>query len=261
MSWSRSDLHSHICRHSPDAMLAAARAAGLIEYGITEHVFMLHEGQPLLPHQEEDGERCDRDWYVATIREHAAATGDLALRLGLEVDYFPAQHTAILDVLAGVEWDYLIGSVHEYDGIDIFSDAPADEDEGRRRWVRYYEVMAEAIESGVFDVISHPVRNAERNLYVPDNLDQLLSEIAAFAQLHGVALELNGYDTLNWPQLVERLAAACGRAGCYVTLGSDAHQPSHVAAGLERAEALARAAGVPGRVSFQRRERRLVPFE
>jgi histidinol-phosphatase (PHP family) len=241
-------------------MLTAARAAGLSEYGVTEHVFMLNEGRPILPHQTEDGVRFDRRWYVETIRDRAASCTDVELRLGLEVDFVPDRHAELLDVLADVEWDYLIGSVHEYDGLDIFRHAPRDATEGRRLWVRYYEVMAEAIESGAFDVISHPVRNAECNPHLPDNFDRLLREIASFAKLHGVALELNGYDTLNWPALVQRLVAACAAVGCSVTLGSDAHQPHEVAGGLQHAETLARAAGVPGRVSFQRRDRRVIPF-
>lgn len=260
MIWPQVDYHSHICVASLDAMVASARAAGIVELGVSEHIFQLNEGHLVLPELAEEGERFDRAWYVDTLRDSAAASADVMLRLGLEVDFVPAKHDPILAVLAGIEWDYLIGSVHEVDGKDIFSYVPSGAAEGERLWLRYYELIAEAIESGAFDVISHPVRNAERNPYLPARLDGLLEEVAAFAKLHGVALELNGHDTTTWPELAERVARACGRAGCPVSLGSDAHHPQQVGVGLTQAAAFAARAGVPGVMSFTRRERRVLPL-
>jgi histidinol-phosphatase (PHP family) len=258
--WPRVDYHSHICATPLDSMLADARAAGLREFGVSEHIFQLHEGAAVLPELRPEGERCSRDWYVETLQAAAADAPDISIRLGLEVDFVPDRHAEIMAVTRDVPWDYLIGSVHEIDGIDIFEPCELTAAEGERRWLRYYELIAEAIETGAFDVISHPVRYAITNPHLPANLDRLLEETAAFARLYGVALELNGDDMLRTPQLVERLANACGAAGCVVSLGGDAHQRGEVAQGLRAAAALAAAARVPGVISLKQRDRRIIPL-
>lgn len=258
MTWPGIDYHNHICGAPIEAMLAAARERGVREFGITEHIYMLYEGQTVFPNLEEEGVRCSRAEYVATVQEHALDRSGPLVRLGLEVDFVPGTEAAVATVLDGVEWDYLLGSIHVIDDIDIFEYIPSSNEEGERLWRRYYALLAEAIESGMFDVITHPVRNAERNPHLPPEFDRTLEEIAAFAKLHGVALELNGYDTVTWPHLVERLANACGRTGCVVSFGSDAHSPDEVTGGLHQAAQFAAAAGIRAALTSQRRERRLV---
>jgi histidinol-phosphatase (PHP family) len=258
--WPRVDYHSHNCAVPLETMLVNARAAGLREYGVSEHVFQLDEGHVVLPEEVEEGDRFPRAWYVQTVRDAAASSVDLAIKLGLEVDFVPERHTQIMAVTEGIEWDYLIGSVHVVDTADIFARADTEIEEGERRWRRYFELTAEAIETGDFDVISHPVRYAISNPHLPAEFDRLLEQVAAFALLHGVALELNGDDMARTPQLVERLAQACGRAGCVVSLGSDAHRAHEVGQGLRQASAYAAAAHVPGVVSFQQRDRRVIPL-
>ena len=258
--WPRVDYHSHICAVALETMLVNARAAGLSEYGVSEHVFQLDEGHLVLPEEQDEGMRFPRAWYAQTVREAATGSADLDIKLGLEVDYVPERHKRVMAVTDGVEWDYLIGSVHAVDTADIFSRVGPGAEAGERLWRRYYELIAEAIETGDFDVISHPVRYAISNPHLPAEFEQLLDEVAAFARLHGVALELNGDDVARTPQLVECLARACGRAGCAVSLGSDAHRAPEVAQGLRQATAYAAAAHVPGVVSFQRRDRRVIPL-
>src|SRR3712207_8624532 len=48
------DYHNHICIDSIDSMLAAAEQAGVREYGISEHIFMLDEGHEIFPEYTED---------------------------------------------------------------------------------------------------------------------------------------------------------------------------------------------------------------
>lgn len=259
MHWPGLDYHNHVCGAPIAAMLASAHARGVREFAITEHIFMLFEGQHLFPNQEEDGERSALSEYVNAIRDHGRSDQPL-VRLGLEVDYIPGTEDAVTALLESTEWDVLLGSIHEIDDIDLHMYTPQSREEGERLWWRYYELHAEAIESGLFDVITHPMRNAVLNSFVPANLDQCLDELAAFAKFHGVALELNGYDTTHFPHLVERLAAACGRTGCVVSFGSDAHAPEDVGRGLERAAAFAHAAGVRSALTVERRDRRLVPL-
>jgi histidinol-phosphatase (PHP family) len=259
MGWPGVDYHTHICESTIDAMLASAVEKDVCEYGISEHIFMLDEGHQVFPLVPEEGRRFSREWYVETCFDRSR-TSPVSIRLGLEVDYVPGTETQVADVLAGVDWDFLIGSIHEIDGIDLFEHAPADEREGQRLWQRYYELSIAAIESGAFDVLSHPVRNMINNPHVPEDVGDLLDAVAESAARNGVALELNGEDTRLWPEMVTALARASGRAGCAISLGSDAHRPETVAQSLLTASFIAAEAGVPGVVSFQRRDRRILAF-
>lgn len=260
VSWPRIDLHTHICMTSLDEMLASAAKHDIREFGISEHIFQLHEGQTIFPYFADEGPRISRDWYVASVRD-AAERGRMKVRLGLEVDFVPGTEGEVGALLQEVDWDYLIGSVHEIGGWDLFTETPADEEEGFRLWDRYYSLISEAIESGLFDIISHPLRNALLNTHIPAHLDDLLESVASVAAANDVALELNGEDITLWPDLIERLARACARTGCLVSLGSDAHGPENVARGLQRATEIATVAGVRGCVSFDDRERRFFSLD
>jgi histidinol-phosphatase (PHP family) len=260
MAWPGVDYHTHICESTIDAMLASAVEKDVCEYGVSEHIFMLDEGHLVFPLVPEEGRRFTREWYVETCLDRSR-TSPVSIRLGLEVDYVPGTEALVANVLAGVEWDYLIGSIHEIDGIDLFEYAPVDEGDGQRLWRRYYELSIAAIESGTFDVLAHPVRNMINNPHVPEDIGDVLDAVAKAATRNSVALELNGEDTRLWPEMVTALAQAAGRAGCAVSLGSDAHRPETVAQSLLVASSIAAEARVPGVVSFQRRDRRILALD
>ncbi len=124
VAWPGVDYHTHICESTIDAMLASAVENGVREYGISEHIFMLDEGHPIFPLIPDEGIRFSLERYVETCRERSRSS-QISIRLGLEVDYVPGTEARVADVLAGVDWDYLIGSIHEIDGIDLFEYVPA----------------------------------------------------------------------------------------------------------------------------------------
>ncbi len=79
-----------------------------------------------------------------------------------------------------------------------------------------------------FKVLSHPIRMSRATKAVPVDLDDLLLDLARIAKRRNKALELNGRDIDYAPELVRKLAIACSKAGCRVSLGSDAHHPREV---------------------------------
>jgi histidinol phosphatase-like PHP family hydrolase len=89
-----------------------------------------------------------------------------------------------------------------------------------------------------FKVLAHPVRMSRATKAVPPNLDDLLLDLARTARRRDKALELNGRDIDYAPALVRRLAIACSKAGCKVSLGSDAHHPREVFRNMGIATAL-----------------------
>ena len=257
MDWPRVDYHTHICVHPIDGMLERAAVVGVREYGISEHIFQLDEGRGIFPAIPEEGRRFSRDEYVGMVADARDRSG-LRVRLGLEVDFVPGTEVAVRAVLDGVNWDYLIGSIHQIGERDIFEYTPSTPSECHDLWRRYYQLFIDAASSGLFDILSHPARNSLLNSHLPDDIDELLGDIASVASANDVALELNGEDVSRWPSLVEKVANACGRAGCFMSLGSDAHEPGNVGRGLALATEIAVRAGVPGIVSFEGRERRIL---
>src|SRR5687768_11498751 len=107
VSWPRIDLHNHICLTSIEEMIESASDHGIREFGISEHIFQLHEGHTIFPHVPEEGPRVARDWYVTSVR-HAADQGKMNVRLGLEVDFVPGTEGEVGALLTEVDWDYLI---------------------------------------------------------------------------------------------------------------------------------------------------------
>ncbi|TRO48013.1 hypothetical protein E2P65_03540 [Candidatus Bathyarchaeota archaeon] len=84
----------------------------------------------------------------------------MALKRGIEVDYFPGEERRIGAVLEEHQWDFILGSLHFVKGIDIGSRRNSPRFfKGRRPDEAldvYFGEFRRAVESGLFDVIAHP---------------------------------------------------------------------------------------------------------
>lgn len=249
-----SDFHSHVSRSSAAQMVQAARDKGLKTLGLSEHDFQMREIRPILEHLPLEGALMPLADYAAAIQS-AARQFQMDVRLGMEVDFIPAQNGVIHALIQGQPWDFLIGSVHEVDGVMFESDHLTwGPEEGQGVWLRYMELLREAVSSGYFSLVSHPVRMYRRNQHVPPILDEELEKLAAEAASFNVALELNGYDTLHYPKLVRRLARACARHHTPISVGSDAHRPGDIAQAHAQTAAILRDAGLTTVRTWKQRE-------
>lgn len=237
------DFHNHISRSSAAQMAASARQKGIHILGLSEHVFQMHEGRPALIHTILEGSMFAITQYLAVVRA-AAQDAQLDIRAGLEVDFIPAKNEQIQATLQGYDWDYLIGSVHEIDGVGLEQQTITSSEQGEALWRRYFTLLHEAVKSGYFDVISHPARMRLRNPHEPSDIDEEYERLAAAASQHNVALELNGFDILSYPDTVKRLARACALYHTPVSVGSDAHIPPEIAQAHPQTEQLLHANGI-----------------
>ncbi len=237
------DFHSHVVRSSAAQMVQRAQEKGLRVLGLSEHVFQMSEVRPLLPHMHQEGPFLTLDDYFASI---AVATEHMHfdVRVGLEVDFVPDKHAEIVQAIAGRPWDFLIGSVHQVDGLLFEAQHKYTRAEGEALWLRYFDLLRQAVASGSFSLVSHPVRMRVANPFLPANLDEALEQLAAAATHHDVALEINGYDVLTYPSLVKHLARACALHHTPISVGSDAHDPRGIAQGHLLSEEILREAGI-----------------
>ena len=247
------DFHSHVARSSAAQMVQAAKGKGLSVLGLSEHVFQMSEARAPLEYMQLEGPLLTFAAYFDSTHR-AARDFQFDARIGLEVDYVPAKNEEIIASIEGYDWDFLIGSVHEIDGVVYEYVHRWSSVEGDAAWLRYFELQRAAVSSGHFSVVSHPVRMRVKTPYLPTRFDEELEKLAAEATHYNVALEVNGFDVLNYPGIVRRLVKACALQKTPISVGSDAHDPRGVAQGHPQAEAILREAGITKVRIWKRRE-------
>jgi histidinol-phosphatase (PHP family) len=110
----------------------------------------------------------------------------------------------------------------------------------------YFDLLARAAETGLFDTIGHPDLIKKFNLLPREGWDEDFAEVAPRIARSGAAVEVNTSGLRKpageiYPS--PGILRAAARAGLAVTLGSDAHDPADVGAGFDRAAALLRSVG------------------
>ena len=247
------DFHSHIVPSSAAQMIQAAQQKGLRVLGLSEHVFQMEEARPALEHMPLEGPLLTFATYIEVVREAARQSG-FDVRLGLEVDFIPGKNELIQSAIKGYDWDFLIGSVHETDGLFYEAENNWSKEEGEVLWLRYFELLRGTVSSGYFSLVSHPVRMRVNNPHLPPTFDEELERLAAEAARCDIALEINGYDVLNYHSLVRRLAKACALHQTPISVGSDAHYPKGVAQAHRQSEDILREAGISTIRTWKHRE-------
>jgi len=241
-----------------------ARAVGVDEIGFTEHVYYFRQTRPLwtVPYHVE---RCvyDIEDYVNAVV--TAKERGLPVKLGLEVDYVPGREEETHALLEPYPWDYLLGSIHWLDGFAI-DDRPRllDELGVERGWRRYFEALAGAGRSGLFDSLSHPdvVKIWDER---PDRstVEELHEQFTAAISESKVAVEVSSAGLHKhvgelYPD--PHLLTSCRAHGIPATLASDAHYPELVGRDFDRARELLRSAGYDTITVFEQREARQEPL-
>lgn len=255
-------------RATLEEMIAGARAAGVAEFGISDHYAPFPDGRAV-------------DWavpsgflpeYVERIlaAKEAEASG-LVIRLGIEIDFFPETIEAAKAELAPYPFDYLIGSVHFVkSGPDFF---PIDYDascwealspeEVNTVWRLYWQQIKALAESGCCDFIGH-LDLPKKYGFLPtvDLTAEAQAALDAIAAA-GLAIELN---TAGWQKPINEaypssgLLRAARERDIPLLINADAHLPEDAAADYDRARALARDAGYTELVRFERRQRFAYPL-
>lgn len=244
---------------------AVAAERGIAELGVAEHIHRFTDALSIWQHPWwRANAHDDVDAYCAFVRE------ETDLRLGIEADFVPGREDRIASFLEAREWDYVVGSVHflREDAVDMAGDwdvwgrgEPAE-----RVWRRYFETVAEAARSGLYDVMAHPdlvkVWGGERP--TPEGDPRRWYEPAVEGFLDGgVAVEVSTaglrkpvgeiYPSRAFLEMV-------ADAGLPVALSSDAHVPDDLGHRYEEAVALLEEVGIRELCVFEGRERRLEPI-
>lgn len=252
-----SHMHTPLCKHARGPLSAYAERAE--QKGLRGITFTCHSPMP-------DGWDAGLRMTLAQLpqyvdmveRAREEFTGRVDVRLGLESDYFPGMEGWIADIHDRADFSYILGSVHA-----LTKEFKARYLEGSTRLEyekSYFENLAQAAETGLYDCLSHPdvVKIAHPKQYdVADHLDtirRVLDRIAAT----GIAMELNtsglnkSYPEMN-PGMV--MLTEMARREIPVALGSDSHDAYRVGADFDVALDNLRDAGYDRVSYFINRER------
>jgi histidinol-phosphatase (PHP family) len=248
-----------------DRYRTVAGERGITELGVAEHIYRFRAALDVWDHPFwRPWAVDDLDAYCGFVRE------ETDLRLGIEADFIPGREDRIANLLEAREWDYVVGSVHFVGEFAVDMDDEWDVWRGgespERVWRRYFEWVAEAARSGLYDIMAHPdlvkVHGAGRPRPDGDLRRYYEPAVEAFADA-GVVVEVS---TAGLRKPAGELYPARAMlemvidAGCPIALSSDAHVPDQLGFRYEEAVAALQELGVKELCVFERRERRLEPI-
>lgn len=256
------DYHLHT-RYSdgksePEAYIEAAIKLGLKEIGFSDHLnpsggdtlwCMDHKKLP------------DYAEHILRLKkEHS----EIAVRLGLEIDYLPGKEKETEYIINSLPFDYIIGSVH-YLGAETVDLGPEfyigkDID---LIYENYFNLVCEAASTGFFDIMGHPDL-VRIHRFSPDaEITHLYSMMASAFEIHDVAFELNTNGRNKplhdfYPD--RKYLNIFAEHGVPVCVNSDAHFPERTGQYFKEAYELLKRAGYREMAVFDRRERYMIPF-
>ena len=240
----------------------AAEAVGVTELGCAEHMYRFTEALNVWRHPFWD------EWAIDDIDQYVEAVEASPIKLGIEGDYILGAEEKLEEMLGPRPFDYVVGSVHFLGDYSLDTeeysiwDGTQDPDD---IWRRYFETLASAARSGLFDILAHPdlVKVWGRAGRLPSVDPRTMYEpaIEAIAE-SGIAVEVS---TAGLRKGVGEIYPApafmemCVEAGAAFALSSDAHEPAQIAFRYPEGLAFLADHGVSEIAVFEGRERRLVP--
>ncbi|OGD45263.1 hypothetical protein A3K69_04590 [Candidatus Bathyarchaeota archaeon RBG_16_57_9] len=267
------DYHVHESR-SKDAtastiqsLVKAAEARGVEEVAFTTHLIL--EGPDATLGIQPD----ELDGYFTDIEEAQRDT-DVRLRAGLEVDYFASSESTLRRIIEEHPLDYVLGSTHYINGVDIGSRVEARGFFKGRPLAEaadeYFTAWGAAVESGLFDVMAHPdywrrflstarvepATYGEYGAVVLDAVDSMARcRVGVEVNTSAVRAGLGTFYPIR--ELLEVARATGVRR---VTMGSDTHSPEVLGYMIPEAARLLREVGFSSVSSFRCRRNTPVPL-
>ncbi|MDD4335299.1 MAG: histidinol-phosphatase HisJ family protein [Desulfotomaculaceae bacterium] len=258
-------LHTRLCGHAAgeiDEYLDVAARRGIKEVGFCDHLplYFLPPDKTIPGYAMDESDLPD---YISMIKNQALQA-PLEVKMGIEADFVPGHEDKLENILASHRFDFITGAVHFIDGWGF--DNPAELAEYAVRDIdtvyrQYFALIQQAALTGFFDIMAHPDLVKKFNFRPARDLRPLYEETARVFKNAGVCVEVNTAglrypvkEIYPGPELLEVFF----KHGLPVTLGSDAHRPEDVGAGLPEAIELIKNIGYREVATFSGRQIRFV---
>jgi histidinol-phosphatase (PHP family) len=261
-------VHDFRSRDAPNARIAdyivEAETRGIKEIAFTNHLILSgHDtGTSIKLHE--------IDSYLEDIWRAQEDT-EVSLKTGFEVDYIPDKERLIESTLNEYPLDFVLGSVHEVEGLNI-----AVKESSRRFFYarkipeaidKYYRTWQMAIESEIFDVMSHPdyFRKTVNHEIRWEDYGTAVYDAIESMKNYGVGFEINtsGYrhgigDKFPRDEFIMK---AINAGVDTITLGSDSHMTHTLGYQIRNAVEILDAFGLKAVSIFNARTEEKVPIE
>jgi histidinol-phosphatase (PHP family) len=238
-------------------MCAEALRKGLVEIAFTEHFDPLETALCY--------NKYDPDAFFKGIQAARAEFGPrgLTIKAGVEVGEMHLRRAAADAILNQYPYDLVLGSLHACRGENIFNRPFFEKRDIQAAARDYFEEMVEMIEGGGFNVLSHldVIKRMGYRVYGKFDLRDLeayIRPVFAACIKMGIAPEINTSGlrlAVGQPHpTLEAIQWYREMGGERLTIGSDAHNPQALAAGLDQAISMAKSAGFTTLTQFTQRE-------
>lgn len=259
------DYHTHHnrCGHAQGCIedyILAAIEHGLTQIGISDHIpcYFL-EGNDPQPHV--SMAKDELPGYVDEVLKLKSKYQDrIKVQLGLESDYVEGMEDLYGEILTRYPFDYIIGSVHLCLNKHVFDFYRWDsEPDIMAVFNEYYRLVAKSAESGLFNILGHTTAIlAYAPQPFPRDLYAIQDETLSIISKMDLCIEVNtsGYRKMKTdPFPSERMVVRANELGIPLTFGSDCHDPSELAFGKDRVEALFSQNNITNIATFEARQR------
>ncbi|MDM8536791.1 histidinol-phosphatase [Desulfobacterales bacterium HSG17] len=235
------DYHTHtaLCNHArgtPLDYIHAAMEKGLSQICFLDHLTFAEDFRNSM-------QPAEVPLYFHMIQElKHAFTGQIQVKVGMEVDYNPEQLDLCLSILEPFDWDVIAASVHYIGGLNFVSRRSRAElvGWGEDKILESYLDKVEALlEGDWFDFVCHLDVFKKFGAPFPHTLPPQINRILDLMAEKNIALELNTSGMRHaagqyYPDSV--ILREAHRRGVKAVLGSDAHTSDEV--GFQWKEAL-----------------------
>ncbi|MFH0990487.1 MAG: histidinol-phosphatase HisJ [bacterium] len=263
------DYHTHtsLCKHATgdvEDYIKKAIELGFKEIGCSDHTplpfnFDLRHRMTLEQYETE---------YAPSVSVMQEKYGKkIAIRRGLEADFFPGTEDWMRQFIAEHEFDYVIGSVHSLGTLEtekpLFGGASYDPEELEVLQLEFYDAVRRSVESGMFDIIGHCDIVKKFGAVNSSNIKDSQRTALETIKKHELCIELN---TSGWRKPEQesypggQILSIVKELNIPITIGSDSHRPEDVGSHYHLlGDLIERYAG--GKISiFKKREREEVKF-
>lgn len=251
------DLHTH-SSFSTDSdeplfeMVNSAKEKGLQTLCITEHMDMDYPGGEFI---------LDTENYKKELFRVRKQT-NIELLFGVELGLMDYLAPRLEEYTTAWDFDFIIGSSHLVDGQDPYYPEYFQTLGSKNGVLRYFEsILANVKAIDCFDVYGHldyVVRYSPEKSYEPADYREIIDEILKLLIKKGKGIEINtagiksGLGYVHPHEFILRRYKELG--GQIITVGSDAHGRSRIAADFDKAEEALKNAGFKYYAIFRQRK-------
>ncbi len=256
------DYHLHSsyscdCRTPMADMCREALRKGILEIAFTEHFDRKRDG---LCYEKYNPAEFFRG--IEAMRAEFGPQG-LTIKAGIEVGEIHLFRDEVDAVLDAYPFDLVLGSLHWCRGENIFEQPYFRKRDHLAAARDYFAELAEMVDSGGFNVMSHMdvIKRAGFSVYGRFDVrdyEEFVRPVLAACIRRGVAPEINT-SALRMPvnqthPAVDAIRWYREMGGELLSIGSDSHNPSALGSGLDKALQIAREAGFSQLTRFAARQ-------